>query len=54
MKAGARLLAFACGPMRLDLYDVLFPGLVVTEAAPRPIFRALDQSALHGIAVYVL
>ena len=38
---------------RLDLHHSLYPGRVVTEAAPLPIFWVLYQPALHRIAVRV-
>jgi len=42
-----------CRPLRLDLNRANFSHRIVPEAAPGPIFRPRDQSALYGIAVHV-
>ena len=50
---GARLLSTIPGPLGFDLDAAGFTGKVVAEAAPRPVFWLLHQTALHGIAVHV-
>ncbi|PYX32706.1 MAG: hypothetical protein DMG77_02465 [Acidobacteria bacterium] len=46
-------LPFSCGPLGLDFDYTFDSGDIVAKAAPGPVFRVLDQSALHGIAVDV-
>ncbi len=46
-------LAFPPRPLRLNLYDSLYSGGVVVEAAPGPILWFFHQSPLHWITVHI-
>src|SRR5438132_4137846 len=46
-------LATADRPLRFEFYRTCFSSRVMTEAAPLPVLRTFDESALHGISMDV-
>ncbi len=46
-------LTSSCGPLGFNLDEALFPGRVVTEAAPGPVLGTRHQSAMHRIPMNV-
>src|SRR5438445_7027815 len=42
-----------CCPLRLDFHATLFARQIVAETRPWPVFRTVDESPCHGIAMNV-
>src|ERR1039457_713836 len=43
-------LALSAGPFRLDFHHAFYSRHIMPEAAPRPVFRFLHESALEGLS----